>query len=176
VLGREPDLRADAVQVLGTTAEGTRYVGKLFVEKKLPRELLTEVSEALRKYAARDEGSAQLLAEVMRAGLKTGTSAAEVERVRKLVKEKGNPSRGRARYLNAKTLACINCHKLEGMGGNVGPDPTRIWETHTVEKIIESIAEPSKEIKEGYQTYQATTGCTCASSATGCAWPARPSR
>ncbi len=54
-------------------------------------------------------------------------------------------------------LACINCHRMEGVGGNVGPDLTRLWETSTVEKIIESILEPSKEIKEGYQMYKATT-------------------
>jgi putative heme-binding domain-containing protein len=46
---------------------------------------------------------------------------------------------------------------MEGIGGNVGPDLTRLWETQTVEKIMESIIEPSKEIKEGYQMYKATT-------------------
>ena len=59
--------------------------------------------------------------------------------------------------LNSKTLACINCHRLEGIGGNVGPDLTRLWETQSIEKIMESMIEPSKEIKEGYQSYQATT-------------------
>src|SRR5262249_30413848 len=34
---------------------------------------------------------------------------------------------------------------------------TRLWDTHTVDKILEALIEPSKEIKEGYQTYQATT-------------------
>jgi putative heme-binding domain-containing protein len=60
-------------------------------------------------------------------------------------------------YLNGKVLACINCHRLEGVGGSVGPDLTRVWETQTVAKLMESIIEPSKEIKEGYQSYQATT-------------------
>jgi putative heme-binding domain-containing protein len=54
-------------------------------------------------------------------------------------------------------LACITCHRLEGIGGSVGPDLTRLWDTHSVEKIMESIIDPSKEIKEGYQTYVATT-------------------
>src|SRR5438445_5199305 len=46
---------------------------------------------------------------------------------------------------------------MEGVGGNVGPALTRLWEKQTKEKIKESMIEPSKEIKEGYQAYQATT-------------------
>src|SRR5262249_60590623 len=47
--------------------------------------------------------------------------------------------------------------RLEGIGGNVGPDLTRVWETHSLEKVMESMIDPSKEIKEGYQAYQLTT-------------------
>jgi quinoprotein glucose dehydrogenase len=65
--------------------------------------------------------------------------------------------RGRSLYLNSKTLACINCHHLEGIGGSVGPDLTRLWETQSIEKVIESLLEPSKEIKEGFQSYVAST-------------------
>ena len=46
---------------------------------------------------------------------------------------------------------------MEGVGGSVGPDLTRLWDTHTTEKMLETIVEPSKEIKEGYQSYKATT-------------------
>jgi putative heme-binding domain-containing protein len=46
---------------------------------------------------------------------------------------------------------------MEGLGGNVGPDLTRLWDTMSVEKILESIIEPSKEIKEGYQSFQVIT-------------------
>jgi putative heme-binding domain-containing protein len=46
---------------------------------------------------------------------------------------------------------------MEGVGGSVGPDLTRLWDTQTTEKILETIIEPSKEIKEGYQAYKAST-------------------
>ena len=111
----------------------------------------------LRKHAGRDAEAAKLLADVMKDGLSVANSPAEAARVRKLVAEKGNPQRGRTLYLNSKTLACINCHRLEGIGGNVGPDLTRIWETQSVEKLMESLLEPSKEIKEGYQSYKVAT-------------------
>ena len=48
---------------------------------------------------------------------------------------------------------------MEGVGGAVGPDLSRVWDTMALEKILESIVDPSKEIKEGFQTYRlATTG------------------
>ena len=46
---------------------------------------------------------------------------------------------------------------MGGSGRPVGPDLTRLWDTQSMEKIIESIVEPSKEIKEGFQSYVATT-------------------
>jgi putative heme-binding domain-containing protein len=155
----DPDanLQREAVAVLGASPDGTRLVAKLFLEKKLPRGLLPQVSDALRKHAPKDAELAKALTAVMRMGLLIENSPQEQARIRALVQSQGNPQRGRALYLNGKTLACITCHRLEGVGGNVGPDLTRLWETHTVEKIMESIIEPSKEIKEGYQAYQAVT-------------------
>jgi quinoprotein glucose dehydrogenase len=153
----EATLRREAVQVLGADAAGTRLVARLFLDGKLPGELLPQVYDALRKHSTRDEEAARLLEDVMKRGLSVANSPAEVARVRKLVATKGNPERGRALYLNSKALACVSCHRMEGVGGNVGPDLTRLWDTHSVEKIMESILEPSKEIKEGYQTFVVTT-------------------
>jgi putative heme-binding domain-containing protein len=154
---RDANLKREAVAVLGATADGTRLVAKLFLEQKLPRTLLPQVSDALRKHAPKDAELAKALTAVMKMGLLIENSPKEQARIRALVQSQGNPQRGRALYLNGKTLACITCHRLEGVGGNVGPDLTRLWETHTLEKIMESIIEPSKEIKEGYQAYQAVT-------------------
>jgi quinoprotein glucose dehydrogenase len=158
LLDREdPALKGEGVQVLGTTPAGARLVGERFLAKRLPRELLPQVSEALRKHADKDPELAKLLSDVMKGGLLLSLDKAEVARVEALVKTKGDPRRGRALFLDAKKLACVTCHRLEGVGGNVGPDLTRLWDTHTIEKIMESIIDPSREIKEGFQTYQVTT-------------------
>jgi putative heme-binding domain-containing protein len=154
---KEAPLQSAAVGVLGGDAKGTRTVADLYLAGKLPRELLPEVSDALRKHAPKHDDLAKLLMEVMKTGLSVANNPREVARVEALVKSKGDPQRGRALYLDTTKLACIKCHRLEGVGGNVGPDLTRVWETQTVAKLMESILEPSKEIKEGYQTYQATT-------------------
>ena len=150
-------LQIEAVQILGTRPEGARRVGRLFLIGNLPRELLPYVSEALRAHAGKDAKTAAMLNAVLKTGLLLDNSPAEVARVRELVRTKGNPRRGRELFLNADKLACVKCHKLEGVGGSIGPDLTRLWDTHTVEKIMEAILDPDKEIKEGYQTYIATT-------------------
>jgi putative heme-binding domain-containing protein len=150
-------LRNEAVQILGTRPEGAKIIGQRFIDKKLPTELLPQVSEALRKHADKNPELKQMLTDVMKGGLLLSTQPGEIERIRQLVKTKGNAQRGKLIYLNSKQLACVTCHKLEGVGGQVGPDLTKVWETATIEKIMESIIEPSKEIKEGFQSFKATT-------------------
>ena len=114
------------------------------------------MSAALKEFDT-DPAVAKLRAAVMRGGLMLSTQPGEVEKIRLLVAVKGNPSRGKELYLNTKLLACSTCHAMEGLGGAVGPDLTRLWDTHSIEKLVESMVEPSKEIKEGYQTYRAVT-------------------
>ena len=46
---------------------------------------------------------------------------------------------------------------MNGAGGSIGPDLTRVWQTLSFEKRLESILEPSKEIKEGYVSYKVST-------------------
>ena len=157
LLGREAEMQIEAIQLLGLDVEGAKEVGKLFLEKKLPRERLPQVSDVLRRHAKKDTDAADLLGQVVKLGLNITNSSAEVAKLKALVKSKGDPNRGRALYLDPNRLACAKCHKMEGVGGAIGPDLTKLWQTSTLEKLVESLVEPSKEIKEGYQTYLATT-------------------
>ncbi len=149
-------LQAEAVRLLGATPAGAKLAGQRFLDKKLSRELLPDVSEGLRRHAAKDADAGKLLTAVLRAGLLAGEPAS-VEQVRQLVLTKGDAGRGRTLYLNSAALACVTCHKMEGVGGQVGPDLTRLWDTMSIEKVIESMIDPSKEIKEGYQSYRLVT-------------------
>jgi putative membrane-bound dehydrogenase-like protein len=151
-------LQRGAAEVIGQQAAGAKFLGKRFLAKKLPPELQSPVAEALRKHAGRDAEAAKLLAEIRKLGLQISLKdRAAVARLTRRILTRGDPQKGKVLYLSDKNLACIRCHRLEGVGGSIGPDLTRLWETQSVEKIMESILEPSKEIKEGYQTYQAET-------------------
>ncbi len=152
----DPTLLHEAVIVLATTKPGAKLIAERFVAKKLPRDFFPQVTEALKKFND-DPVIDKLQTEVLRGALLLSLEPGQVDKIRKLVAEKGDPKKGRELFLNTKILACATCHRLEGVGGSVGPDLTRIWDTMTVEKLLESILEPSKEIKEGFQTYRLTT-------------------
>ncbi|MBN9122837.1 MAG: HEAT repeat domain-containing protein [Planctomycetes bacterium] len=152
----DPTLLAEAVAVLGATKSGTKLIAERFIAKKLPRDFFPQVNEALNKFAD-DPAFAKLRADVLRGGLLLSLEPSQVDKIRAEVSKKGNAQKGKELYLNTKLLACATCHRMEGVGGSVGPDLTRLWDTMSVEKVLESIVDPSKEIKEGFQTYRLTT-------------------
>ncbi len=152
----DPTLISEAVMALGTSEAGAKLVGERYLAKKLPKDLFPRISEMLRKYPA-NAALAKLHGDVMKGGLTLSNQAGQMDAIRKQVQTQGDAKRGRVIYLNTSVLACASCHSLEGIGGKVGPDLTRLWDTMTLEKLIESMIDPSKEIKEGYTSYKATT-------------------
>lgn len=153
---RDEDVIEEAVAVLGATAAGAKLVGQKFQAGKLPKDLLPLVTDALQKFDT-DLEAARLRLEIMKGGLVLSLDPEQVKKIAALVETKGNVRKGRDLFLNTKLLACASCHRLEGTGGFVGPDLTRVWDTQSIEKLLESILAPGKEIKEGYQTYRLVT-------------------
>ena len=72
----------------------------------------------------------------------------------KLVEEAlsyGDPVRG-AILFHQGNINCAKCHRPMGAAKPIGPDLSRIEPETTNEFIVESILEPSKTIKKGYET------------------------
>jgi putative heme-binding domain-containing protein len=55
--------------------------------------------------------------------------------------------RGKAMYV---ATTCNRCHGMQGEGGNVGPDLTRIGTRFSKEAILEAIINPDKAISDQY--------------------------
>ena len=154
-----------------------KIIGRLYAEKKIDRALLPQVAAALQKHVAADKtGEFQkMLAEVYKGGLIVGSDEASLKQLEEMVKAKGDATRGRAVFLDSAKSQCAVCHQLEGVGGRgmgassphagtgasagggIGPDLTKIGTALATNKLIESIIEPSKEIKEGFGTWVLTT-------------------
>jgi quinoprotein glucose dehydrogenase len=64
----------------------------------------------------------------------------------------GDASAGRDIFLNKTEVACLRCHKVQGQGGEVGPDLTGIGAKQTREYLLESIVDPSRQIAKGFDT------------------------
>jgi len=155
----DPLVSAGAVNVLGSRSEEAKAVARRFTAGSLPKSLLPNVAEGLRRHVAADSSGeiAELIKAVFVGGLLVSNDPKEVARVEELVKNKGDAKRGLVVYKDRQKSQCFQCHQLEGAGGQVGPDLTKVYETHSVAKMIESIVEPSKEIKEGYATWSIVT-------------------
>jgi putative heme-binding domain-containing protein len=62
----------------------------------------------------------------------------------------GDVRRGQTVFNNTKS-ACIVCHKFGHLGGNVGPDLTRIGQVRTERDLLESILYPSLSFVRSYE-------------------------
>ena len=149
------ELRNEAIAVLGQKPATALQVVNLFNAGKLPREDLARVIEAARSHKTVELSEA--LNVLMKARMLGASGGEEINRLQDLVKRHGNAERGRALYLDAAKGNCASCHRMEGSGGQVGPDLTRMWETLSFGKRVESILAPSQEIKEGYGTFKVAT-------------------
>jgi putative heme-binding domain-containing protein len=102
-----------------------------------------ELTIALRKSAGLSEGPTQLTPEQMKQLI--------VE-----VAEKGDAARGE-RIFRRKDASCYQCHAIAGAGGFLAPDLSSIGASSPIDYIIDSILDPNKAIKDGYQGVAAVT-------------------
>ena len=68
----------------------------------------------------------------------------------------GNAQRGKSVFLSNLT-SCVACHKLDGQGGETGPDLTLVGAGRSPELLIEALFWPSRQIREGYLATTITT-------------------
>ena len=92
-------------------------------------------------------------------GLTTQPQEYDPQWIQNLVEEvnhQGDARRGRAIY-RSKILNCASCHKIDGTGGDVGPDLSSVGRALPVARIIEEVLWPNRQIKEGYIAIHVTT-------------------
>lgn len=154
-----PDIVSAAIDVLTSNMDQTMALAQRLLDGTLPTTTKPQIAAALQRHSAADASgkTEELLKSLYRDGLSISLEPAEVQRIKKLVMETGNSKRGRDIFLRSDKSQCIKCHRVEGVGGNIGPDLNKISQTHTIEKIIESIVDPSREIKEGFETWTVIT-------------------
>jgi putative heme-binding domain-containing protein len=64
--------------------------------------------------------------------------------------KEGDVRRGQAVFHSART-ACIVCHQMGYLGGNIGPDLTRIADVRNERDLLESIVFPSASFVRSYE-------------------------
>ena len=76
-----------------------------------------------------------------------------VIRPEQILSLKGDAGRGNELFAKSAGVACRNCHKINEVGKNVGPDLSHIGKKYNRAQLLESILEPSKKIEEKFRTY-----------------------
>jgi putative heme-binding domain-containing protein len=68
----------------------------------------------------------------------------------------GDARHGRAVFFGSKA-ACSACHTVQGQGGRVGPDLSKIGSIRTGRDLLEAVVFPSASIVRGYEPYVVAT-------------------
>ncbi len=64
----------------------------------------------------------------------------------------GDVDRGREIFFGRSEASCRRCHKIDGSGGEVGPDLSRIGIDKKRDYLLESLVDPNKQIAKGFET------------------------
>ncbi len=64
----------------------------------------------------------------------------------------GNAEEGKKAFIERQDAACFRCHKINGEGGEVGPEMAGLGAKQTREYILESILFPNKSIAPGFES------------------------
>ena len=145
-----------------SAAEGKPIIEAFIKNKTLPALLAKELTgktipepvavEAIRIVSSRGI-KGDLLAALEKSGaIKQMNQALTPEAMQTLVTKvqtQGDPARGELVF-RRQQLLCFSCHAIGDAGGLLGPNIVSLGSAAPVDYIIESILEPSKKIKEGY--------------------------
>jgi len=64
----------------------------------------------------------------------------------------GDAEKGKKIFLERADVSCLRCHRINGEGGNAGPDLAGVGARHPREYLLESLLYPSKQIAQGWET------------------------
>jgi len=65
--------------------------------------------------------------------------------------------RGRQLFFREGAASCQACHRVQGQGGTLGPDLSRIGGKYPIDELLVHLLEPSRRIDPEFQTYTLET-------------------
>ena len=145
-------LRDAAVKMLSKTKDGALAMIAMADKGTFPDELKSSAALALAESEDEDvvkKGAKSLPLPVM----KDGT---QIPPVSKLLDMTGDPKAGRDVFRSASGPNCINCHKIDDEGKEIGPPLSTIGEKGK-EANFESILAPSASIQHGFEAWTVKT-------------------
>lgn len=121
------------------------------------RSLLERIAQEGQSLAAREASRMLRLSGADPAGDEPKPAATDLDAWNRLLAEGGDAAAGERLFFAPVGPRCAVCHKLQGRGGDVGPDLTHVSRGQSRERIVSSILQPSREIAPHYQAWTLVT-------------------
>lgn len=112
---------------------------KKIEEPSIAKELAEQALFTLKTSNSKPDTLSEIAAQV---GKRPASEAEWVE----WLKTPGDVGAGRRIFYHTRGAQCFVCHRVDGRGGNVGPELSTIARAMVREKLVQSILEPSREI------------------------------
>ncbi|MDB6125415.1 MAG: Heme-binding protein [Pedosphaera sp.] len=146
---RDVAVRKQAVRSLVRVQEGAAELLKMAKEDKLPNDVKLTASMELNgvRWANLKAEAAKVLP------LPQGRNTEPLPPVIELLKVKGDVARG-SQVFARQEVGCINCHRINDKGNEVGPALSEIGTKLGRDAIYEAILDPSAGISFGFEAWQ----------------------
>lgn len=153
--GKPAEVQATAVAALAGTRAGTTWLIDLHTQKKLPETVVGQAASLVRNSPFPDLRNKALIAFPPPGRL----DPKKLPTIASLATRRGNAEHGK-QLLAASVkndMACLKCHTVRGLGGQIGPDLSMIGKKGSRENLFESILYPSKAVADQFVTWQIET-------------------
>jgi putative heme-binding domain-containing protein len=142
--------RAETIKRILSSTSNSLLLAEALGKDRIPATVRAQVLEAARKLP--DATVRDLFERFLPPEQRTKTLGSVIK-AEQLLALKGDAERGRKLFFKSAALQCINCHRINGTGGTLGPDLSQIGKKATRAQILESLLEPSKKIEPQWVTY-----------------------
>jgi len=154
---KDPGLQTETVNAFLQDKRGPEALADALKDQKLPQDV---VKIALRTITGSGRQEPKLTEALMAAGNIVTTarmlSSEEMLALVSTIKDQGNAAHGEKIFRRTE-LNCLKCHAVGGAGGKVGPDLVSVGSSAQVDYLVDSILNPNKNVKEGYQSVVVAT-------------------
>jgi putative heme-binding domain-containing protein len=146
------DLRRDAVKRLGQTPGGCRFLLGTAARGELPVDVKGDASQVVHR-----SGDRRLKAMAERVlPLPKLAGNRVLPPIQEILSRTGDAKRGYAVFFKVEAQ-CSKCHRVDGVGGWIGPDLSQIGGKLGKDGLLDAIINPSAAIAHEYLQYQVET-------------------
>lgn len=147
-------IREAVVDKLFSSDGGALFLGRLLEQKALGE---AERDAIIDRGAAHPDANIRAVFEAFLPPERRSRRLGEVVQPAEILAMPADPSRGERIFHESAAAGCKSCHKVDGVGGDVGPDLSRIGKKYERAALLETILDPSKAVAPEFKTYALAT-------------------